>query len=64
MTKIITFSPRFIVKNNMPENLNCRLQLAGPPLLLKVGETTPLYQFSSAEAGIISLRMAGLVDEW
>ncbi|KAJ3408710.1 hypothetical protein HDV05_004781 [Chytridiales sp. JEL 0842] len=64
LTKVVTFSPRFIVKNSMAEDLYCRQQASSQPILIKAGSSMPLYWFKEDEPKELFLRLAGLMDEW
>ncbi|KAJ3332602.1 hypothetical protein HDU76_013706 [Blyttiomyces sp. JEL0837] len=64
LTKIVTFTPRYVVRNNLDDDLYCRQGMAGTPILLKSSTSVPLYYFNDTNQGQLSLRMAGLMDEW
>ncbi|KAJ3106617.1 hypothetical protein HDU97_005982 [Phlyctochytrium planicorne] len=64
LSKIVTFTPRFIVKNNMSEDVFCRQNPSAPTTLVKSGDYIPVLYFSELEQRQLSLRLSGLMDEW
>ncbi|KAI9340870.1 hypothetical protein BDR26DRAFT_820276 [Obelidium mucronatum] len=64
LTKVVTFSPRFMIKNNMNEDLNCRQEVKQQPTLIKSKSSVPLHFFNERSPRQLSLRMAGLMNEW
>ncbi|KAJ3031870.1 UNVERIFIED_CONTAM: hypothetical protein HDU68_011629 [Siphonaria sp. JEL0065] len=64
MTKVVTFTPRFMIKNNMNEDLNCRQEVKQTPTLIKSKSSIPLHYFNERSSRQLSLRMAGLMNEW
>ncbi|KAJ3072035.1 hypothetical protein HDU98_004400 [Podochytrium sp. JEL0797] len=64
LSKVVAFSPRFMIKNNMDGDLNCRQESKQPPILIKSKSSIPLHYFNVNAARQLSLRMAGLMDEW
>ncbi|BFZ60577.1 Vacuolar protein sorting-associated protein 13 [Saitoella coloradoensis] len=58
LTKVITLTPRFVLKNNLPETrLTCIMTL-------KSGEIAPLYFVNSNASRQLSLCFPGINSEW
>ncbi|KAJ3037263.1 hypothetical protein HDV00_001828 [Rhizophlyctis rosea] len=66
LTKVVTFAPRFILKNNMDEDLQFRQQRASAAVLLKSKDSGPLHTIRSVDEGFaqLSVRLTGLTNEW
>ncbi|KAJ3205144.1 hypothetical protein HDU82_005381, partial [Entophlyctis luteolus] len=64
LTKVVTFAPRFMVKNTMNEDLHCRQDIKQTPILVKSKTSMPIHQFNVKDPRQLCLRMAGLTDEW
>ncbi|KAI8844441.1 hypothetical protein BJ741DRAFT_543605 [Chytriomyces cf. hyalinus JEL632] len=64
LSKVITFSPRFMIKNAMNEDLHCRQDPKQQPTLIKAKTSMPLIHFSEGNMRLLFLRLAGLMDEW
>ncbi|KAI8610486.1 hypothetical protein BC830DRAFT_1069804 [Chytriomyces sp. MP71] len=64
LSKVVTFTPRFMVKNNIGEDLHCRQGAKQQPLLIKSKSSMPLIYFTEGVPRQLSLRLAGLMDEW
>ncbi|ORY51917.1 hypothetical protein BCR33DRAFT_712120 [Rhizoclosmatium globosum] len=64
LTKVVTFTPRFMIRNNMTEDLHCRQESKQSPILIPSKASVPLHYFMERSQRQLSLRMAGLMDEW
>ncbi|KAJ3052099.1 hypothetical protein HK097_006900 [Rhizophlyctis rosea] len=66
LTKVVTFAPRFILKNNMDEDLQFRQQGASAAMLLKAKDSAPLHTIRIMDEGYaqLSVRLTGLTNEW
>ncbi|KAJ3110151.1 hypothetical protein HK100_003137 [Physocladia obscura] len=64
LTKVVTVTPRFMIKNNMSEDLQCRQHPKHQPILIKSKASVPIHYFKANESRQLCLRMDGLMDEW
>ena len=66
MTKVVTFAPRFILKNKMDEDLQFRQQGTSAAMLLRSKDSAPLHTIRTMDEGYaqLSVRLTGLTNEW
>lgn len=66
MTKVVTFQPRYILRNSLDERLDFRMHESSPVQHLAPGSTIPLLHIRK-EPGFVSqicLRLANMISEW
>jgi vacuolar protein sorting-associated protein 13A/C len=61
---VVTFSPRFIIKNNIVEDVYYRQEASGQASMVKAGCSMPIYWFDEDDPKELYLRLSGLMDEW
>ncbi|TPX30777.1 hypothetical protein SmJEL517_g05746 [Synchytrium microbalum] len=68
LTKVVTFTPRFVVKNNMSDDVHCRQQgVNQPTIAVKSGDVVPLANLLKATTEgqqQLCIRLTGLTNEW
>ncbi|TPX42076.1 hypothetical protein SeMB42_g05292 [Synchytrium endobioticum] len=66
LTKVVTFTPRFVIKNNMSEDVHCRQQgVNQPTVAIKAGDVVPLASLLRGEGRQqLCTRLTGLTNEW
>ncbi|KAJ3015263.1 hypothetical protein HKX48_004689 [Thoreauomyces humboldtii] len=66
MTKVVTFAPRFILKNHMEEEIQIRQRGATAAVSLKTNESVPLHDLKLVEGAQhdVCVRLTGLMNEW
>ncbi|KAF9166895.1 hypothetical protein DFQ26_006563 [Actinomortierella ambigua] len=64
LTKVVTFTPRYIVKNNLGEDLHFREFGSSNSTLLPAGERVPLRYMRQGEQKLLSLRFPGITSRW
>ncbi|KAI8929325.1 hypothetical protein BC831DRAFT_410850 [Entophlyctis helioformis] len=66
LTKVVTFSPRFIVQNNLPEALYFRQTDSTAAMMVKSKESMPLLTLKAAENGVfeLSIRLSNAMSNW
>ncbi|KAG0208228.1 hypothetical protein BGX33_006369 [Mortierella sp. NVP41] len=64
LTKIVTISPRFILKNNLNEDLNFREFGSNNVTLLPAHQRVPLRYMHQGQQKLLSLRLPGVTSRW
>ncbi|KAJ3291062.1 hypothetical protein HK104_006345 [Borealophlyctis nickersoniae] len=66
LTKVVTFAPRFILKNKMDEDLQLRQHGTTAAILLKSKDSLPLHGVHVLDGSMVQLccRLTGLTNEW
>ncbi|KAI9034346.1 hypothetical protein DFJ74DRAFT_600747 [Hyaloraphidium curvatum] len=67
LTRVVTFSPRFVVKNNLEMDLQCRQHGTVDAVLVRSRERTPiinLYRKDEKERLLFCVRLAGTMYQW
>ena len=64
LTKVVTITPRFILKNNLSEDLNFREFGSSNVTLLPAGERVPLRYLRQGQQKLLSLRLPGITSRW
>ncbi|KAF9185293.1 hypothetical protein BGZ51_009186 [Haplosporangium sp. Z 767] len=64
LTKIVTITPRFILKNNLNEDLNFREYGSNNVTLLRAQERVPLRYMHQGQQKLLSLRLPGVTSRW
>ncbi|KAA1471483.1 DUF1162-domain-containing protein [Dentipellis sp. KUC8613] len=66
LTKVITISPRFLVKNNLPESICFRAHAVGPKgkSTLEPGERSAMYSMRTGYEKLLTVAFSGLNAEW
>ncbi|KAJ3092913.1 hypothetical protein HK102_000456 [Quaeritorhiza haematococci] len=64
LTKVVTLTPRYIIVNQMNDDVHCRQ--GGTTILVKAKETRPLHYLKATREGELqlSVRLTGLINEW
>ncbi|KAE8441399.1 hypothetical protein EG329_004988 [Mollisiaceae sp. DMI_Dod_QoI] len=64
MTKVVTLAPRFVLKNQMKEELNVREPGSSQLMTLKPGALQPLHFLQKSPVKQLSLCFPGLNNQW
>lgn len=66
LTKVITLTPRFIIRNNSPDAISYREHGATPRGrgVLEPGERAPLHFIRSGDAKLLTIALSGLNVRW
>ncbi|KAG0050250.1 hypothetical protein BGZ83_004992 [Gryganskiella cystojenkinii] len=64
LTKVVTITPRFILKNNLNEDLNFREFGSSNVTLLPAGQRVPLRYLRQGQQKLLSLRLPGVTSRW
>ncbi|KAG0226679.1 hypothetical protein BGW42_003469 [Actinomortierella wolfii] len=64
LTKVVTFTPRYIIKNNLGEDLNFREAGSSNSTILPAGERVPLRYMRQGQQKLLSLRFPGVTSRW
>ncbi|KAG0346597.1 hypothetical protein BG004_001308 [Podila humilis] len=64
LTKIVTITPRFILKNNLDEDLNFREFGSSNVTLLPAHQRVPLRYLRQGQQKLLSLRLPGVTSRW
>lgn len=64
LTKVVTITPRFILKNNLKEHLCFREALSNNFTLLEAGKHEPLRNLRQGQPKLLSLRMREVTSRW
>jgi vacuolar protein sorting-associated protein 13A/C len=64
MTKVVTLSPRFVLKSRLPEDISFREQGGTTSSTLKAGELAPLRFIRRGAARQLCLRFPGDKNQW
>ncbi|RUS21382.1 hypothetical protein BC937DRAFT_92871, partial [Endogone sp. FLAS-F59071] len=64
LTKIITFTPRFILKNNLNEDISFREPASTNNTLLKAGQRAPLHFLRQGVEKQLTVQFPGLNNPW
>ncbi|KAF9211914.1 hypothetical protein BGZ59_007452 [Podila verticillata] len=64
LTKVVTITPRFILKNNLDEDLNFREFGSSNVTLLPAHQRVPLRYLRQGQQKLLSLRLPGVTSRW
>ncbi|KAG0313845.1 hypothetical protein BGZ97_009846 [Linnemannia gamsii] len=64
LTKVVTITPRFILKNNLTEDLNFREYGSNNVTLLPAQQHVPLRYMRQGQQKLLSLRLPGVTSRW
>ncbi|KAI1310241.1 hypothetical protein EDD11_003857 [Mortierella claussenii] len=64
LTKVVTITPRFILKNNLDEDLNFREFSSNNVTLLPAHQRVPLRYLRQGQQKLLSLRLPGVTSRW
>ncbi|KAF9968752.1 hypothetical protein BGZ73_009156, partial [Actinomortierella ambigua] len=64
LTRVVTFTPRYIIKNNLGEDLNFREAGSSNGTLLPAGGRVPLRYMRQGQQKLLSLRLPGVTTRW
>jgi len=64
LTKVVTITPRFILKNNLDEDLNFREYCSNNVTLLPAHQRVPLRYMRQGQQKLLSLRLPGVTSRW
>ncbi|KAG0213348.1 hypothetical protein BGX28_004686 [Mortierella sp. GBA30] len=64
LTKVVTITPRFILKNNLDEDLNFREYGSSNVTLLPAHQRVPLRYMRQGQQKLLSLRLPGVTSRW
>ncbi|ORZ00047.1 hypothetical protein BCR41DRAFT_313859 [Lobosporangium transversale] len=64
LTKVVTITPRFILKNNLNEDLNFREYGSNNVTLLPAQQRVPLRYLRLGQEKLLSLRLPGVTSRW
>ncbi|KAG9326243.1 hypothetical protein KVV02_000958 [Mortierella alpina] len=64
LTKVVTITPRFILKNNLDEDLNFREYGSNNVTLLPAHQRVPLRYMRQGQQKLLSLRLPGVTSRW
>lgn len=64
LTKVVTITPRFILKNNLDEDLNFREFGSNNVTLLPAHQRVPLRYLRQGQQKLLSLRLPGVTSRW
>lgn len=64
LSKVITFVPRYVVRNNYPEDLDILSIGSSDPLLLSSGDVVPLYNLPKVNEKQLQIRFPGGHSQW
>ncbi|KAF9431274.1 hypothetical protein BGZ94_003589 [Podila epigama] len=64
LTKVVTITPRFIVKNNLDEDLSFREFGSNYTTLLPAHQRVPLRYLRQGQQKLLSLRLPGVTSRW
>ncbi|KAI9292119.1 vacuolar protein sorting-associated protein vps13 [Neoconidiobolus thromboides FSU 785] len=63
-TRLVSFTPRFIIKNNLNTNINFREFTATTSSIVRPNESTPLYFLSQLQNKMLTICYPGLNNLW
>ncbi|KAI0218945.1 Vacuolar protein sorting-associated protein 13 [Massospora cicadina] len=64
VTKLVTFTPRYIVKNNMAATINFRVFASSHSAMVSPNERAPLYYLSPRDGELLTICYPGLNNLW
>ena len=64
LTKVVTFTPRFILTNHMKDDLLFRQHGQTSTLAVKPEETLPMHYLRPTHEKHLNVKLSGLIDEW
>ncbi|KAF8938290.1 hypothetical protein BGZ58_001218 [Dissophora ornata] len=64
LTKVVTITPRFVIKNNTNEELHFREYGSNTVTMLPAGERMPLRYLRQGQQKQLSLRLSGVTSRW
>ncbi|OZJ06276.1 hypothetical protein BZG36_00800 [Bifiguratus adelaidae] len=64
LTKVVTFTSRFILKNNSKEDLNCREPGTSMSLHIPAGEKLPIHFMRRGQEKYLTIQYPGLNNAW
>lgn len=64
LSKVITISPRYIVKNNLDDEIECRVFKVTESLIIPPNKYAPLYDLFGLDQLLMSLKTKNIFDEW
>lgn len=64
LTKLVTFTPRFIVKNDSSIPINFRVIASSSSFTVSPGERAPLYYISPRDGDLLTIQYPGVFNVW